>query len=161
LEARDQTEMILKQLRMSRHLTQEQLAEMSGLNVRTIQRIESGHNASFESLKCLASVLEVNVETLQQTRLDMKTQKDLWQGAPLWVKWWFGLNYMNLTPSKRATLRAIFTCHISGYLFCLLGLVSQPALAGGVIMLGVGYFFNFCLWLGNKYSIWFDAEASQ
>ncbi|MEQ3513258.1 helix-turn-helix transcriptional regulator [Pseudoalteromonas sp. BZB3] len=31
--------MVLKQLRVSRHLTQEQLAEMSGLNVRTIQRI--------------------------------------------------------------------------------------------------------------------------
>ena len=46
--------MILKELRMSRQLSQEQLALMSGLNVRTIQRIESGHNASMESLKCLA-----------------------------------------------------------------------------------------------------------
>jgi dihydrofolate reductase len=46
--------MILKQLRLSRHLSQEQLAQMSGLNVRTIQRIESGHSASVESLKCLA-----------------------------------------------------------------------------------------------------------
>ena len=150
--------MILKQLRVSRHLTQEQLAEMSGLNVRTIQRIESGHNASLESLKCLASVLEVDVDTLQQTRLDMKTQEELWQAAPLWVRLWFALNYLNLTPSKRATVRALVTCHISGYLFCLLGLISQPALAGGIIMLGVGYFFNFCLWLGNKYSIGWDAE---
>ncbi|GMM83288.1 helix-turn-helix domain-containing protein [Pseudoalteromonas sp. MTN2-4] len=150
--------MVLKQLRVSRHLTQEQLAEMSGLNVRTIQRIESGQNASLESLKCLASVLEVNVDTLQRTRLDMKTQEELWQAAPLWVRCWFTLNYLNLTPSKYATVRALFTCHISGYLFCLLGLISQPALAGGIIMLGVGYFFNFCLWLGNKYSIWCDAE---
>ena len=35
--------MIPKQLRIGRHLSQEQLAQMSGLNVRTIQRIESGH----------------------------------------------------------------------------------------------------------------------
>ena len=34
--------MILKQLRLSRLLSQEQLTQMSGLNVRTIQRIESG-----------------------------------------------------------------------------------------------------------------------
>lgn len=34
--------MILKELRISRHFSQEQLAEMSGLNVRTIQRIEKG-----------------------------------------------------------------------------------------------------------------------
>ena len=149
--------MVLKQLRVSRHLAQGQLSEMSRLNVRSIQRIESGHNASLESLKCLASILEMNVGTLQQMRLDMKTQKELWQAAPLWVRCWFALNYLNLTPSKRATVRALFTCHISGYLFCLLGLISQPALAGGIIMLGVGYFFNFCLWLGNKYSIWCDA----
>ena len=37
--------MILKQMRISRHLSQEQLAQISGLNVRTIQRIESGKNA--------------------------------------------------------------------------------------------------------------------
>ena len=150
--------MVLKQLRVSRHLAQGQLSEMSRLNVRSIQRIESGHNASLESLKCLASVLEVDVDTLQQTRLDMKTQEELWQAAPLWVRCWFALNYLNLTPSKRATVRALFTCHISGYVFCILGLISQPALAGGIIMLGVGCFFNFCLWLGNKYSIWCDAE---
>ncbi|TMN91829.1 transcriptional regulator [Pseudoalteromonas phenolica] len=137
--------MVIKQLRVSRHLAQGQLSEMSRLNVRSIQRIESGHNASLESLKCLASVLEVDVDTLQQTRLDMKTQEELWQAAPLWVRCWFALNYLNLTPSKRATVRALFTCHISGYVFCILGLISQPALAGGIIMLGVGYFFNFCL----------------
>ncbi|MCJ8296196.1 helix-turn-helix transcriptional regulator [Colwellia sp.] len=34
--------MILKELRINRHFSQEQLAQMSGLNVRTIQRIESG-----------------------------------------------------------------------------------------------------------------------
>ncbi len=49
--------MILKELRISRHLSQEQLAQISGLNVRTIQRIESGKNTSLESLKCLASAL--------------------------------------------------------------------------------------------------------
>lgn len=53
--------MIPKQLRFGRHLSQEKLAQMSGLNVRTIQRIESGHNVSIESLKCLASALEVDV----------------------------------------------------------------------------------------------------
>ncbi|WP_156158635.1 helix-turn-helix domain-containing protein [Pseudoalteromonas rubra] len=31
--------MLLKQLRLSKHLTQAQLAMMSGLSIRTIQRI--------------------------------------------------------------------------------------------------------------------------
>ena len=58
--------MILKQLRIRRRLSQEQLAQMSGLNVRTIQRLESGANASLESQKCLAAALDVDLETLNQ-----------------------------------------------------------------------------------------------
>ena len=53
--------MILKELRLSKHLSQEQLSQISGLNVRTIQRIESGSNASLESQKCLAAALEVDI----------------------------------------------------------------------------------------------------
>jgi transcriptional regulator with XRE-family HTH domain len=49
--------MILKQLCLSRLLSQEQLAQMSGLSVRTIQRIESGHSASLESFAYLFRLL--------------------------------------------------------------------------------------------------------
>src|SRR5690606_7824169 len=58
--------MSLKNLRISRHLSQEQLARMSGLNVRTIQRIERGNTASIETIKCLASALEIDISTLKR-----------------------------------------------------------------------------------------------
>ena len=51
----------LKKMRLERHWSQEQLAEMSGLSIRTIQRIENGENAGLESLKSLASVFETNI----------------------------------------------------------------------------------------------------
>ena len=51
----------IKKLRLERHWSQEQLAEMSGLNIRTIQRIENGENAGLESLKSLAAVFETNI----------------------------------------------------------------------------------------------------
>jgi len=51
----------LKKMRLERHWSQEQLAEMSGLSIRTIQRIENGENAGLESLKSLASVFEINI----------------------------------------------------------------------------------------------------
>ena len=54
----------IKGLRTSRAWSQEQLAKMAGLDVRTIQRIEKGEPASFESLKSVASVLMVNVSDL-------------------------------------------------------------------------------------------------
>jgi transcriptional regulator with XRE-family HTH domain len=34
---------------------------MSGLSIRTIQRIENGENAGLESLKSLAAVFEINI----------------------------------------------------------------------------------------------------
>lgn len=51
----------IKKLRLERHWSQDQLAEMSGLSIRTIQRIENGENAGLESLKSLASVFEINI----------------------------------------------------------------------------------------------------
>tara|TARA_B100000787_G_scaffold153449_1_gene127653 strand:- start:1261 stop:1725 length:465 start_codon:yes stop_codon:yes gene_type:complete len=51
----------IKKMRLERHWSQELLAEMSGLSIRTIQRIENGENAGLESLKSLASVFETNI----------------------------------------------------------------------------------------------------
>ncbi len=51
----------IKAMRLKRHWSQEQLAEMSGLSIRTIQRIENGENAGLESLKSLAAVFETNI----------------------------------------------------------------------------------------------------
>ena len=57
---------MIKRLRENRNWSQEQLATMSGLSVRTIQRIESGNKASLESLKSLAAVFEVDISTLTE-----------------------------------------------------------------------------------------------
>lgn len=57
----------LKELRMSRQWSQEQLAKLSGLNLRTIQRLESGAKVSSESLRALAAVFEVSAESLLAT----------------------------------------------------------------------------------------------
>ncbi len=58
--------MIVRKLRLQRGWSQEQLAEMTGLSVRTIQRIERGHNAGLESINALAAVFEVDLSELQQ-----------------------------------------------------------------------------------------------
>ena len=58
--------MIIRKLRLKRGWSQEQLAGMSGLSVRTIQRIERGQGPGLESLKSLAAVFEVPVTELRQ-----------------------------------------------------------------------------------------------
>jgi len=56
--------MIVRKLRLQRGWSQEQLAHMSGLSIRTIQRIERGHKAGLESIKSIAAVFEVDYSNL-------------------------------------------------------------------------------------------------
>ncbi|EPJ5577852.1 helix-turn-helix domain-containing protein [Citrobacter farmeri] len=53
-----------RSLRLARAWSQEQLAELSGLSVRTVQRIENGDQPSLETLSALAAVFEVSVADL-------------------------------------------------------------------------------------------------
>ena len=65
---------LIRKHRSARLWSQEQLADVSGLGLRTIQRIERGKTAGLESLKSLAAVFEVNIQDLQQeTVMDTKT----------------------------------------------------------------------------------------
>ena len=54
----------LKQLRESRCWSQQQLADMSGLSLRTVQRIEAKSVASQESVKCLGAVFDIAISEL-------------------------------------------------------------------------------------------------
>ena len=54
----------MRELRKKRAWPQEQLAEVAGISVRTIQRIENGDPASFETLKAVANALDLAVEEL-------------------------------------------------------------------------------------------------
>ncbi len=56
----------VKEFRLQGCWSQEQIAEMAGLSVGTIQGIESGQQHGFESSKALASVFELNIDQLQQ-----------------------------------------------------------------------------------------------
>ncbi|MGR5061354.1 2TM domain-containing protein [Photobacterium sp. DNB22_13_2] len=67
--------MIVRKLRLQRGWSQEHLSQLSGLSVRTIQRIERGQKAGLESLKSLAAVFEISVTDLQgEPEMNEKTQ---------------------------------------------------------------------------------------
>lgn len=63
----------VRESRLQRGWSQEQLAQLSGLSVRTIQRIEQGQSAGVESYKSLAAVFGVSFHDLQQ-ETEMSTQ---------------------------------------------------------------------------------------
>lgn len=57
--------MIVKNLRLKHGLSQEQLASMTHLSTRTIQRIEKDDTVSIESLNLLAKVFNMDTQELQ------------------------------------------------------------------------------------------------
>jgi len=80
---------VIKKLRKKHHYSQEQLATLAGVSLRTIQRIESGHSASLETLKSLAAVFEIEIELLtgEIGVIDKNTEE--WASALLWVRFGF------------------------------------------------------------------------
>ncbi|WP_133471458.1 helix-turn-helix domain-containing protein [Paraglaciecola marina] len=153
--------MILKELRLSRYLSQEQLAQMSGLNVRTIQRIECGHNASLESLKCIAAALDVDISTLDQETFMIDKNSDNWQKLPMILKCWFIFNFLQTRPNRKSASRVEGIGHFSGFTFCCLGFINEAALVGGLFMLTTAYLYHWLKLQGDKYGIWYDHEPAK
>src|SRR5882757_492535 len=73
----DESQILVQKLRVRRGWSQEQLAELTGLSVRTIQRIERGQVASAESLKALASVFEIDFATLREPQMPVTAESQL------------------------------------------------------------------------------------
>ncbi len=67
---------MLKELRLDKGWSQQQLAQFSGLSSRTIQRVERGQSIGLESLKCLAATLSLSLAELQ-TKLNQSCEQFL------------------------------------------------------------------------------------
>jgi transcriptional regulator with XRE-family HTH domain len=114
--------MLIQKLRLQRGWSQEQLAEVSGLSVRTIQRLERGQPGSLESLKALAAVFEIDLNRLQEPAVDTP------QAAPI---------RPDVRPDEALALAHVrkvkgFYIHLSQYvivipLLAILNLVWYPS----------------------------------
>ncbi|MFB2862450.1 2TM domain-containing protein [Aeromonas sp. MdU4] len=67
--------MIVRKLRLQRGWSQDQLATLTGLSVRTIQRIEQGQQPGLESLRALAAVFELDVAQLDGTQQEVREMR--------------------------------------------------------------------------------------
>lgn len=62
---------LIQELRRQRSWSQDELAILTGLNLRTIQRIEGLGSASLQSRKALASVFEIEISDLDVAEKEM------------------------------------------------------------------------------------------
>lgn len=68
---------LVKLMRDSKKWTQEQLAEISNLNTRTIQRVENGQSASFETRRALALAFDAEDIDCFNKEHAFPTQKEI------------------------------------------------------------------------------------
>ncbi len=68
--------MIIRKLRLQRGWTQDQLSEISGLSIRTIQRLERGAPPSLETAKSLAATFDVDFQSFKPWESDMSVENN-------------------------------------------------------------------------------------
>ncbi|EME70479.1 hypothetical protein H261_08353 [Paramagnetospirillum caucaseum] len=56
----------IRELRLQRAWSQEQLADIAGISARTVQRLEQGQPAALETLKALAAAFDVPLDHLRR-----------------------------------------------------------------------------------------------
>lgn len=104
----------IKRWREERQWSQEHVADLAGIGLRTIQRIENGEPASQDSLKALAAAYNVDVMVLAT---DHETE-----AARLLAK---------RNARGRAALRLSFFIHLASYAIGVAVFVGISILAGG------------------------------
>ena len=126
--------MLIQKSRLQRGGSQQQLADLSGLSVRTIQRLEKGQDASTESLKSLAAVFEIDFSQLQRT--NMSTANDtLVPTSP-------GISHEEMLAFNHVRKLKGFYFHLMQYLIII------PALFALNIWQDIGYYWAFYPALG-------------
>lgn len=107
----------IKRWREERHWSQEHLAELAGLGIRTIQRIENGEAASRESLTALAAAF--NVEAIALC-IDPEAEAD---------------EIVNQRNTEMASgLRLSFLVHLVGYLMGMVVFMAINLTEGAFVM---------------------------
>lgn len=135
--------MSIKEMRLERGWTQVQLAEFSGLSQRTIQRLEKGHPATAETLKCLAAVFEVKIAALGITEIVDETQ--LSEDEKMELK--------HLRAIRRFVVGLVAYLLIVP-LICLAGYIN-----GGSLRNGLGLAVGWGFWLAFSALDLFDTKA--
>lgn len=137
--------MIVRKLREKNGWSQEQLAEFAGLNVRTIQRIESGQKASMESLKCLASVFEIEISTLTEEITVIDKDSEKWRELP----WWFRANMFGVY-----TRRHVLTIELGLLVFGVGHWLLAPDLFATPLIFLSAYVTGWIVRYGDRREVW-------
>ena len=155
--------MVMKELRQERSLSQEQLADLSGLSLRTVQRIEASNKAGYESLRALALALEIDVSALE-LELAMDKSSNGWKKRPAWVRAiFFGSGRIQMDSHQHLLVEKFAV--VAGMAFVIVALfytngtfapasAKVPMLLCASLMFLSAYLMSLIIRIGDRYSVW-------
>ena len=155
--------MAMKELRQERGWSQEQLADLSGLSLRTVQRIEASNKAGYESLRALALAFEIDVSALQ-LELAMDKSSSGWKGRHAWVRVvFFGSGRIRMDSHQHHLVEKFAV--VAGMAFVIVGLFASngtfapesarvPMRVFASLMFLSAYLMSLIIRIGDRYSVW-------
>jgi transcriptional regulator with XRE-family HTH domain len=159
--------MNLRSLRERKLLSQEQLAEMSGLSLRTIQRLEAGHRVSYASLRALAATLEIDVDSLERELYAVSKSTDDFVEIPRWVRLLDGRRWFGGPGLSRRDVHLIEAFCVACAVIVFAGsfLVASNATvkmlrAAAFAELVCSYLVSVCIRIGDTYKLWPGARGT-
>lgn len=153
----------VKELRQERSWSQERLADISGLSLRTIQRIEASNKAGYGSLRALALAFEIDDSALE-LELTMNKSSSGWKKRPAWVRAiFFGSGRVQMGFGQHILVERFAV--IAGIVFVAGGLFGTngtfapetakvPLLLFASIMFFSAYLMSLFIRIGNQHSVW-------
>jgi transcriptional regulator with XRE-family HTH domain len=153
--------MNLRVLREQKFLSQEKLAAMSGLSLRTIQRLEAGHRVSYASLRALAVALAIDVDSLEQELYAMSGSPDAFVEIPTWVRLLDGKRWFGGANFGRRDIHGVeifcLACTAGNFAGCFLTASTDHARVFrnlGIITMACAYLASAMIRLGDRYKLW-------
>ena len=158
--------MVVKTLRSKKRLSQEELAESSGLSLRTIQRVERGHRVSYATLRALAQVFEIDVDKLEYDLYSQDKIIEEYKDYPRWLRFYLGTGWFTATRAEFKKTEIFFL--IVGSLLALIWLVSalmeiplyRIAMFGCLACFFGAYNISISIRIGDKYQVWTRLERT-
>lgn len=143
--------MIVKRLRTKKGWSQDHLATLTGLSLRTIQRVEAGRSASMETVNSLSAVFETDITQFTEEINVIDKNAEYWKEAPLWVR----LGVWGIRKRSTALKYEIF-CALVGLIgfigyFHLFGDLYDALFTYAFILWGPAYWYAVSIrWIDNN-----------
>lgn len=155
--------------RADKQLSQERVADISGLSLRTVQRLDAGHRVSYASLRALAAAFDGDVDALERQLYAVNKPTEDFVEMPRWVRLLddtrrfggAGLSRRDAYWVEAFCVACAVMAFVASLLVASAG-TAQAVRVGAVVALACGYLVSAFVRIVDAYLRWPGAgEASS